>query len=127
MIRTISLVSEFSRRKVIEFVTDAPLGTIVTIGEAPATSPQNDKVHPVVREIKVYLESKGAPKRSEDWWRYYLVAKYAGHEIVPDPDGSGRFTVMNKISGTTEMTKAVKSEFIEWLYAFGSEIGMEWD
>lgn len=127
MIKTFVLVHDEARRRALEFVRTAPAGSVVTVGEAKATRAQNDKVHPLIREVQQYMEAHGAPKRSEDWWRHYLVAKYAGQEIVPDPDGSGRFTVMNKISGTSEMTKASKSEFIEWLYSFGVEIGMEWD
>lgn len=127
MIKTFVLVHDEARRRAGEAVRLAPAGSVVTVGEAKATRSQNDKVHPLVREIAHYLIDKGAPKRTEEWWRHYLVAMYAGQEVVPNPDGSGGFTVMNRIGGTSEMTKAEKSSFIEWLFSFGVEIGMEWD
>jgi len=125
--RRFFLVHDEARRRAVEAVQNAPDGARVLVGEAPATPEQNDLVHPLCRAIKKHFEAHGAVKRPEDWWRLYLVAKFGGQEIVPDPDGSGAFTVMNKINGTSSMGKGKKSEFIEWLYAFGAEIGVEWD
>ena len=116
-----------ARQRCRQALDAAPDGSVVTIGPAKATSAQNDKVHPLCREVQHHLEANGAAKRSEEWWRHYFVAKFAGQEIVPDPDGSGGFTVQNKIAGTSEMNKQEKSDFIEWLYAWGSEVGVEWD
>lgn len=116
-----------ARRRAAAACMTAPEGCKVVISDPPGTIEQNDLIHPLCRQIKRHMEAHGAVKRPEDWWRYYLVAKFAGQEIVPDPDGSGGFTVMNKINGTSSMTKGKKSEFIDWLYAHGAEIGVEWD
>jgi len=90
------------------------------------TLAQNDHLHPVIRQIAKYMQDNGAPRRKESWWRYYLLGKWQGQEVLPDPMGDG-FIVMSKISGTSELTKAQAGEFLEWLYAFGTSIGVEWE
>jgi len=96
----------------------------VKICEPTRTLEQNDKIHPTCRAVQKHLEDNGAVKHSEAWWRNYFVAKFGGQEIVPDADGG--YVVMNKIHGTSEMGIAEGSDFIEWLYAYGSEIGVDW-
>lgn len=125
--RVFVLAHAVARSRCRQYVDEAPEGTMVTFGPPKATAAQNDKVQPMCREVGRYLESQGAPKRDDDWWRHWLVAKYSGQEIVPDLDGSGSIVVMNKVSGTSGMNKPEKSDFIEWLYAYGVELGMEWE
>jgi hypothetical protein len=72
------------------------------------------------------MEAHGAKHRCEDWWRYYLLGKFAGNEICEDPDGSGGVVVMNREPGTSVMDKERASEFIDWMYAWGSGIGVVW-
>ena len=105
---------------------------VVVLTRENRTLPQNDHIHPIVRKIGKYMMEHGAPKRSEEWWRYYLVGKWQGQEILPDPlslidinDFNIRpetFIVMNK-SRTSELTKEQASEFLEWLYSFANDIG----
>lgn len=95
------------------------------------TEPQNDHLHPVIREIAKYMEEAGAPKRSETWWRYYFLGKWEGQEMLPDPmvylhgkmDGTENFIVMNRKGGTSGLTKGEASDFLEFLYSFSAEIG----
>ena len=117
-------ITPTNRRTLIDYLMAAPDGWIVEIHEPIRTEPQNDHIHPVVRAIKKHMEAHGARKRSEDWWRYYLLGKFAGSEVCEDPDGSGGIVVMNKEAGTRGMNKARAKEFIEWMYAFGTEIGV---
>lgn len=100
---------------------------VCRLGRPNRTKDQNALIHPVVRQIIKHMHANGSPKRSEEWWRHYLVAKHAGQEIVPDPCGDGSFVVMNKVSGTSDMKVPEASEFIEWMYAWGAEIGVEWE
>ena len=103
-----------------------PGGDVLMVLTRPKrTLPQNDIIHPLCRQIAKHMEKHGAPKRSETWWRYYLVGKWAGQEVLPDPTGEG-FVVMAKKT-TSDLTKGEASEFVEWLYAFGTSIGVEWD
>ena len=113
-----------NRPAVIKAITEAPNGWQVSLTEGGRTLSQNALIHPVARQIQQYMEAHGAPARSEEWWRYYLLGKWQGHEITPDPDGSGGFVVINKSCGTSGLSKAEASEFTEFLYAFGTNIGV---
>lgn len=116
-----------ARRRAQEAIANAPQGYVVRITEPKRTANQNDLIHPVVRQIQKHMEAHGAKKRSEDWWRYYLLGKFAGNEVCEDPDGSGGIVVMNRETGTSGMGKGKGSEFIEWMYAFGANIGVNFD
>ena len=120
-------LNDFNRTIAFKAITEAPNGWQVEIKEAPRTLSQNALIHPVARQIQQYMEAHGAPARSEEWWRYYLLGKWQGHEITPDPDGSGGFVVINKSCGTSGLSKAEASEFTEFLYAFGTNIGVRFE
>lgn len=115
-----------ARHRAVEAVQTAPEGFVVRIGPPTRTLEQNGLIHPVARQIQKHLELNGARKRSEEWWRYYLLGKFAGSEVCEDPDGSGGIVVMNRETGTSGLNKEKASEFIEWMYAWGTGIGVEW-
>lgn len=98
----------------------------VRLGRERRTLDQNAHVHPIVRAIKRHMEAHGAPKRKESWWRYYLLGKYSGTEMTPDPAGGRGYVVINHTVGTSDLRKDEAAEFIDWLYAFGVDIGVDW-
>lgn len=104
-----------------------PDGWVLTVAPPKRTLNQNGLIHPVIRQIQVFMEANGAPKRPESWWRYYLLGKYKGQEVVQDPDGSGGIVVINRSTGTSDLDKEEASEFIEWLYAWGTDIGVKFN
>lgn len=116
-----------ARRRACEAIQHAPDGYVVKVQPPTRTLDQNDLIHPVVRAIKKHMEAHGAKKRTEDWWRYYLLGKFAGSEVCEDPDGSGGIVVMNRETGTSGMDKDRASEFIEWMYAWGTDIGVRFN
>ena len=116
------LSHQVARQRAIEAVKNAPDGYSVKVEEPKRSLDQNALIHPLIRQIYRHMEKNGAQKRTEQWWRDYFVAKYAGQEIVPDGDGG--FVVMNK-TRSSNMSKSEATEFIEWLYAFGVDIGVE--
>lgn len=117
-------ITHLNRARIVTTLSETPDGYVVSIDAPKRSLNQNSLIHPVVKEIQDYMEANGAPKRSKEWWRYYLLGKWRGNEIVPDPDGSGGFVVINKAAGTSGLDKHEASEFIEWMYAFGSNIGV---
>jgi len=120
----LELTGEVAKKAACRHVLAAPEGYYVRIQEPTRTLQQNSLIHPVCRTVQKHLEANGAAKHSESWWRDYFVAKFGGQEIIPDSDGG--YIVMNKIHGTSSMGKRQGSDFIEWLHAFGSEIGVDW-
>jgi hypothetical protein len=99
---------------------------VVRMGRPRRTLEQNSHFHPLVREIKRHMEDNGAAKRSERWWRYVLLAKFGGVVTDADPFAPGGVIVINRHVGTSDLSKPDAAEFIDWLYSFGVDIGVEW-
>jgi len=89
------------------------------------TVPQNNHLHPVIRQVAKHMMANGAPQWSEKRWRDYFVGKFLGQECLPDPDGSGGYVVLNRASGTSSLSKKEASDMLEWLYALGTDIGVK--
>lgn len=120
-------ITAINRQRLKDLIDEVPTGYILEIKEPKRTLNQNALIHPVVKQIQDYMEGHGAPARSKEWWRYYLLGKWNGSEITPDPDpdAKGSFVVINRHAGTSGLSKAEASEFIEFLYAFGCNIGVK--
>ena len=130
MKRVYSVTSEQEKIALAQRIASAPFKgpfEVVANFKDDRTLDQNDLIHPLCREVAKHMMANGAPKWSEKKWRYYFVAKWKGQELEEDPDGSGGIIVFNVGDGTSGLSKAEASEFIEWLYAFGVDIGVEFD
>lgn len=88
------------------------------------TSEQNSAIHPMIRDIARFLEAAGVPKKSEEWWRYYLMADCFGQEMVEGREG--RTIIMPKFGGTSQLPKEEATTFLEWLRFRGDELGVTW-
>jgi len=88
------------------------------------TVEQNSAMHPMIRDIARFLEAAGVPHKSEEWWRYYLMADCFGQEMVEGREG--RTIIMPKYGGTSQLPKEEATQFIEWLRFRGDELGVVW-
>jgi len=127
-------------RILAEAVQLAPVGTVLAIFEARKTRDQESKYHPMLRDIAAHCTFAGA-KWSEDDWKRLMVDGFVSVEREaaadrgePDPFPAQAF-LMPSMDGrrvvqlgaqTREFTRAQSSDFIEHLYAFGSEQGVTW-
>jgi hypothetical protein len=84
---------------------------------------QNDKFHPMVRDIARHIDHPILGK-NEDQWRYFLLALFQDQLMVPSLDGQKFVFVPTKSS--SRLTIGEASEFIEFLYATGAEHGVAW-
>lgn len=121
--------SEADKQRLAQRIADAPF-TAPFVVEADVsdgrTLPQNAHLHPVMRTIAKHMMTHGAPRWTEYRWRHYFVAKYFGQDVVADPDGSGGVIVLHRAVGTSGLSKKEAADMLDWLYAFGAEIGVEW-
>jgi len=95
----------------------------ITLGREKRSSDQNDKCHPMIRDI-----AKGMNHQllgtNEKQWRYFLLANFQGQSMIPSLDGT-QIIVVPK-GGTSDMLKPVMSEFIEYLYSVGADYNIVW-
>ena len=95
----------------------------ITLGREKRSGDQNDKCHPMIRDI-----AKGMNHQllgtNEKQWRYFLLANFQGQSMIPSLDGT-QIIVVPK-GGTSDMLKPVMSEFIEYLYSVGADYNIVW-
>ena len=95
---------------------------VVTLGRENRSKEQNAKFHALIRDIKRQVNFMDLDLSEEDWKRL-LLAAWAGQRVVPALDGNG-FVALGRQSSS--LNKAEASEFVESLYAYGTEHGVKW-
>lgn len=100
-----------------------PLPFSMTLMPPKATEEQTSRMHCAIRCIARQVEWAGR-KWSEEEWKRILVAGFFGQSVVPCPFGDSLVVIDVQ---TRNLSRAQKAEFIDQLYAFGSEHDVEWD
>lgn len=127
MKRAFRLVHDLARQNAHRAIDDAPDGCVVTIQEPTRTLNQNAALHAAISDIAKQIEWHGERMDIEDWKRL-LTAAWARAErqpvkLVPALDGNG-FDVLYR--RTSRMTKREVSSLLDYLHAWGSEMGVIW-
>jgi hypothetical protein len=120
-------------------VEHAPIDCIVIFRLAGKTRPQEERYHAMIGDIADQLTLHGRKWDPECMKRLLidqfrrdtikdpeLAAAWAEHghiELVPSIDGTG--VVMMGIQ-SRNFSKVLASAFIEWLFAFGAEVEIQW-
>ena len=106
---------------------DAGKHLTMEIKLASKTREQEEKYHAMIGDIAKQAQHMGAKWSTEDWKRL-LVDQYLREveniqgKVVPNLDGSG---IVQLGFQTRKFTKEMANEFIEWLYAWAAENGIE--
>jgi len=106
---------------------DAGKHLTMEIKLANKTREQEEKYHAMIGDIAKQAQHMGAKWSAEDWKRL-LVDQYLREveniqgKVVPNLDGSG---IVQLGFQTRKFTKEMANEFIEWLYAWAAENGIE--
>lgn len=116
-----------ARLRAVQAVNQAPVGYVVTIGEATRTLSENSFLHAQIAEIAEQLEWAGA-KREPETWKRLLVAAWCrvngeSVEILPALDGHGVDIVPAR---TSKLSKKECADLIEYVYAWGAQNGIVW-
>ena len=96
---------------------------VITMGREKRSSEQNDKCHPMIRDIAKGMNHQLLGK-NETQWRYFLLANFQGQLMIPSLDGAQIIVVPKK--GTSDLGKQQMSEFIEYLYSVGADYNIVW-
>ena len=84
------------------------------------TPKQNDKLHPLIRDVKTQVEWMNLI--TEDEWRQFFTGIIQGQKPVPIPEGG----IIMVGGSSRELKKKQMSDCIEYIYAFGSERQVKW-
>jgi len=88
---------------------------------------QEEKYHAMIKDISKQAQHLGAKWSSEDWKRL-LVDQFmrdsgdSGGRVIPNLDGTG---IVQLGFQTRKFTKEQASEFVEWLYSWSAENGID--
>ena len=91
------------------------------------TREQEEKYHAMIGDIAKQAQHMGAKWSAEDWKRL-LVDQYLREveniqgKVVPNLDGSG---IVQLGFQTRNFTKEMASEFVEWLYSWAANNGID--
>jgi len=106
---------------------DAGNNLVMEIKLASKTREQEEKYHAMINDIAKQAQHLGAKWSSEDWKRL-LVDQYLREvgevqtKIIPNLDGTG---IVQLGFQTRKFTKEQASEFVEWLYSWVAENGID--
>lgn len=128
------LAHDMARRGAMEYVARAPAGYVVEIREPGKTRDQEERYHAMIGDIARQWEFMGQRWHQDDVKRLLVdgfaqVMREAGtplsHDgrVVPSIDGK---RVVQLGVQTRKFRKREASEFIEYLFAFGAEHGIQW-
>jgi hypothetical protein len=105
---------------------DAGNNLVMEIKLASKTREQEEKYHAMINDIAKQAQHLGAKWSSEDWKRL-LVDQYLREvdevqsKIIPNLDGTG---IVQLGFQTRKFTKEQASEFVEWLYSWSANNGI---
>jgi hypothetical protein len=105
-----------ARRRAAQCIAEAPAGWKVEVKPPSRSLDQNALLWPLLTEIAHQVDWYGQ-KLTEDEWKDVFTAALKKQKVVPGLDGG--FVVCGQ--RTSKMPKAVFSELIELIYAFGAQ------
>lgn len=96
---------------------------ILEVKEETRTNEQNALIHALIARIAKQAEHAGSKWEPEDWKRLLLAmwSKDMGR-IVPSLDGTG---IVQLGLQSRNLTKAEGAEFIEFIYAWAAQSGID--
>lgn len=134
MRQTFVLVHDLARANAVKAVQSAPAGFMVQISEPAKKRIQEEKYHAMIGDIAKQCEFMGGKLDADDWKRL-LVDMFAKvmrdlgtplhHDgrVIPSLDYQ---RVVQLGIQTREFRVAEACNFIEYLYAFGTERDVRW-
>jgi hypothetical protein len=136
--RVLILSHAEARRRAIDAVAIAPDGYTVTIAEPKKSRAQEEKYHAQIGDIARQYLVRGV-RLDDEQMKRVLVSAFK-EDTKNDPDLGplwrqvGEMQMVVVLRGevvlfgdqTRRFPKRLASAFVEWLYAFGAEIDVQW-
>ena len=135
--RTLYLVNPAVRQRAKAVADEVPDGWVAVFKPPLKSRPQEEKYHAMIDDIAANWHPNGVKKDPETMKRL-LVDQFKADtqddladawrefgRIEMEPSLDGRRVVVLGVQ-TRRFPKVLASAFIEWLYAFGAEVGISW-
>lgn len=119
--QVVILVSEAHRLRALDLVRNAPLEMAVIVQDRTRTLDQNAALHSALTDIAEQVRPDGRAY-DKDTWRLLLKIKFFGKDVRELPTGE----IVEVEPHSRFRNRAEFSEFIEFVYAFGTESGVRW-
>lgn len=134
MKQTFIMAHDLARSNAVKAVQSAPDGYMVQISEPTKKREQEEKYHAMIGDISKQCEFMGEKRDADDWKRLLVdafakVMRDSGtplhHDgrVIPSLDFQ---RVVQLGIQTSDFWVREASEFVEYLYAFGSERNVRW-
>jgi hypothetical protein len=132
------LAHDMARQRAVDAVRSAPAGYEVLIKELNKTRAQEEKYHAQIGDIARQWHYLGVKWSAEDMKR--ILVNAFKEDTKNDPDLAECWRAMGELRAvpgmrgglvvlgeqTRKFPKKLASAFVEWLYALGAEVGVEW-
>lgn len=109
------------RKRVVEWVSEAPLGTVVEFRRARRTTPQNDRMWAMLTDVAEQAKLRGKSYKPDQWKTIFMQALGKEMEVAPTLDGRTWFPCGYSSS---KLTKDEMSDLMEFISAWGAENGV---
>ena len=110
------------RMKATDWVHKAPPGTRVEFKASKRTLPQNDRMWAMLTDIARQCKHAGQKYTPDQWKVLFMHACGREVQFIPALDGS---TFIPWGQSSSDLTKGEMSDLIEFMFAWGSEHGVE--
>lgn len=118
---TVILASQESRRRVANWVMNAPVNTRVELKEPKRSVPQNDRMWAMLTDIARQVPWHGLKLSSDDWKLIFLDALKREVRMVPNIDGNG---FVNLGRSSSDLSKSEMGDLMELISEFGARHGV---
>ncbi len=127
MAATLVLNTPADRDQARDWIRRAPDGSTVTFtrpDEKKRTTPQNAKMHAMIRDVQKQVKPpNGQIYDEEDWKRLFVNALWRETRLVPALDPNGGFVLLGK--STARMTTQEVADMILLIQAYGDQNGVK--
>lgn len=118
---TVTLASDFQRRRAHQLIERAPAGFVMTIREPRRTLEQNDRMWAMLTDISVQMPM-GRKHTPDDWKAIIMNACGWECQFVEGLDGRP----FPKGFKSSDLTKSQMTTMIDFMFAWGAEHGIRW-
>lgn len=116
--------TEEIRRRVLDWIARAPLGTRVEIKGPARTKSQNDRMWAMLTDIVAQKKTiDGRTFTTEEWKSIFLQALGHEQQVLPTLDGQSFFAIGMSSSA---LSKSEMSDLIDYIFAWGAENEVIW-